>query len=186
MNAGEIIDISNIGPATIYEPYYSNVVDSEVEKYTGSRIGDFAIEFELPVFDISFENNVSPSSDFDPTLSITNFSNTIYADIWISISSLVEGATVTLDNASDIHSTFSPFSTVSTSINYDISIGDVAYGSDITFLVEFMKNEQPIFSQEVPIHIKPASENLPVCWTTPWDNTRVLQYWTTSTEPSSE
>jgi len=44
----------------------------------------------------------------------------------------------------------------------DLGIGDVAYGSDITLLVEFLKDDHPLFSQEVPLHIEPPSDNIPV------------------------
>ena len=155
---------ATLGPIgfSIYEPLHGSTVVGRLDDPEGNKIGSIALEVELPVFDISFENDVSPNSDIDPTLSIVNFSNTTYSDIWISISSLVEGATIGLDDGSDIYSTFPPFSTVSTGVNYDVSIGDVAYGSDITFLVEFMKNGHTILSQEVPVHIEPASGDLPV------------------------
>ena len=124
-------------------------------------IFDFAIEIEMPLFEVSFENNVSPNSTFDPTLLVTNFSDATYSDIWLKISCL-EGATVTLNGSSDQFSTFSGFETSSQGTNYIIDLGDVAYGSDITFLVEFQKMEHTIFSQSVPLHIEPASENLPI------------------------
>ena len=147
---------------SIHEPLHGSTVVGRLDDPEGNKIGSIALEVELPVFDISFENDVSPNSGLDPTLSVVNFSNTTYSDIWISISSLVEGATIILDDGSDIYSTFPPFSTVSTGVNYDVSIGDVAYGSDITFLVEFMKNDHTILSQEVAVHIEPASADLPV------------------------
>ena len=145
-----------------YSTSVESALQGQLNDQNGNKICEFALEVELPVFDVSFENNVSPNSDFEPALSITNFSNAIYSGIWISILALSEGATVTLNSGSDLFSTFSAFQSLSQGTNYTIDIGDVAYGSDITFLVEFQKIGHTIFSQEVPFHIEPASENLPV------------------------
>jgi hypothetical protein len=41
-------------------------------------------------------------------------------------------------------------------------LGDISYGSDVTFLVEFLIDNHPIFRQEVQLHIEPQMENLPV------------------------
>ena len=145
-----------------YSTSVESALQGQLNDQNGNKICEFALEVELPVFDVSFENDVSPNSDFEPTLSITNFSNAIYSGIWISVLALSEGATVTLNSGSDLFSTFSAFQSLSQGTNYTIDIGDVAYGSDITFLVEFQKIGHTIFSQEVPFHIEPASENLPV------------------------
>ena len=145
-----------------YSTSVESALQGQLNDQNGNKICEFALEVELPVFDVSFENNVSPNSDFEPALSITNFSNAIYSGIWISVLALSEGATVTLNSGSDLFSTFSAFQSLSQGTNYTIDIGDVAYGSDITFLVEFQKLGHTIFSQEVPFHIEPASENLPV------------------------
>ena len=164
MNVGETIIISDIGPAVLYEPHYGNVVDGEVRKSNGSKIGDFAIEFELPVFDISFSNDgVTPDSDLELEMELTNFSNSSYNNIWIELECLNEGedCIVMVNDTTGVNASFDPFETIQ--VNYPgVSIGDVAYGSDITFLVEFVKNGHTIFSQEVPLHIEPPSSNIPV------------------------
>mgnify|MGYP001177269401 CR=1 FL=1 len=145
-----------------YSTFIGNIVQGQLNDQNGNKILEFVLEVELPVFDITFENNVSPNSTFDPILTITNFSNAIYSGIWISVLNLSEGGTVTLNSGSDLFSDFSAFQTLSHSTNYTIGIGDIAYGSDITFLVEFKKMENVIFSQEVTLHIEPPSESFPV------------------------
>ena len=164
MNSGETIVIPNIGPAILYEPYYSNVVDGEIKKSTGDQIGDFSIEFELPVFEISFLNQgITPDSDLFLEIEITNFSSTGYNDIWIELECLNDGenCTVVVNDTAGVNTSIEPFNTIQLSYP-GASIGDVAFGSDITFLVEFVKNGHTIYTQEVPLHIEPATENLPV------------------------
>ena len=159
--AGETTIIGDIELIS-YNTDVSNFIIGNLSYNTDMEIiFDFAIDIEMPLFEVSFENNVSPNSTFDPTLLVTNFSDATYSDIWLKISCL-EGATVTLNGSSDQFSTFSGFETSSQGTNYIIDLGDVAYGSDITFLVEFQKMEHTIFSQSVPLHIEPASENLPI------------------------
>ncbi|SVD63117.1 uncharacterized protein METZ01_LOCUS415971, partial [marine metagenome] len=145
-----------------YSASIGSAVQGQLNDQNGNIICEFVIELELPVFEVSFENNVSPNSTFDPTLLITNFSNATYSNIGLSISSLVDEATVIPNDSLDQYSTFSPFQTLLQETNYDISIEDVAYGSDITFRVEFEKNGNVIFGREVSLHMEPASENLPV------------------------
>ena len=126
------------------------------------RIFDFAIEFEMPVFNIQFENQPEPNSEFQPELYITNLSSGEYADIWIELSVLSDGAETILNNASGPLSSFSSFESSIHVPNYNINIGDVARGSDIAFLVNFKKNDQMIFTQEVPLHILPSNASYPV------------------------
>ena len=166
MNVGETIIISDIGPAVLYEPHYGNIVDGEVEKSNGSKIGDFAIEFELPVFDISFENtSVTPNSTIEPVLSIKSYSNVAYNDIWVNISCMNDSTDCIIgphdDNSVPVTS-IAAFEEQLFTYYADLGIGDISYGSDITLLVEFLKDDHPLFSQEVPIHIEPPSDNIPV------------------------
>ena len=162
MNIEETITISDIGPAVIYEPHYGNIAEGEVRKTNGSKIGDFAIEFELPLFDISFSNDgVTPDSDLELEMELTNFSNSSYNNVWIELDCLNEYCSVLVNDTTGVNATIGSFETIQ--VNYpEVSIGDVAYGSDMTFLVEFIKNDYIIFSQEVPLHIEPPSENIPV------------------------
>ena len=126
------------------------------------RMFDFAIDFEMPVFSIQFQNQPGPGTEFQPELYITNLSSGEYSEVWLEISVLSAGAEVTLNDASVQLSNFSSFESSTQVPNYDINIGDVALGSDITFLVSFQKNDQTFFTQQVPLHILPPSTSYPV------------------------
>ena len=47
-------------------------------------------------------------------------------------------------------------------MNYQVQLEDIAYGSEITFLVEFQKNNINIHDYQLPILITPNNDNLPV------------------------
>ncbi|MEC7735815.1 MAG: C25 family cysteine peptidase [Candidatus Neomarinimicrobiota bacterium] len=158
---GETTTISNI-EIVAYGTDISHTISGTIADGGGNTFSKFAIDVELPVFEISFENQPLPGSEFEPTLSMTNYSPGTYTGVWLELSALSDGAEVTLNVASDLLADFAPFSTISNATNYYISIGDVAYGSDITFLVDFQKSGHTIYSQEVPLHIEPTLENLPV------------------------
>ena len=139
-----------------------STIRGQLNDQSGDAISEFIIELELPVFDILFENHVSPNSTFEPILSITNFSNASYSDISLEIICLVEGATVIQNDSSVQYFDLSGFQSSSHGTNYIINLGDVAYGSEITFLIKLYKMGHIIFSQEIPLNIKPLSVNLPV------------------------
>ena len=146
-----------------YSASVGNTIRGQLLDQSENIVFEFVIELELPVFDVSFENSlVNPNSEIETVLSVSNFSAGTYQNILIDISNLSEGADVTMNSTSDIFSNFTPFSTTSSETNYEIEIGDVSYGSNITFLVKFMKNGYSIYSHEVPLHIKPSSANIPV------------------------
>ena len=123
---------------------------------------DFSIEIEMPVFDIEFENQPVPGSEFDPQLTITNYSGGYYHDIWLEIVALSDGAEVSQNSASDQYSDFLAFASSTHGTNYNITLANVSYGSDVTFLVKFIKNGNLIFSQPVPLHLTPINQNIPV------------------------
>ena len=159
--SGETTTISNI-EIVAYGTDISHTISGTLTDGDGNTFSQFAIGVEMPLFDISFENQSSPGSEFEPILSITNYSPGAYTGILLELSALSGGAEVTLNAGSDLLADFAPFSTTSSTTNYYISIGDVAYSSDITFLVDFQKSGHTIFSQEVPLHIEPTLDNLPV------------------------
>ena len=162
MASGGIESLNSI-EFSCYSASVGNTIHGQLNDQNGNTICEFVIEVELPVFNVSFENSsINPNSDIETILSVSNFSGGTYQNIWIEISALSEGADVTINSTSNLSSNFAPFSTTSNGTNYEIAIGDVAYGSDITFLVEFLKNGHSIFSQEVPLHIEPPSDNIPV------------------------
>ena len=161
LSANESTTLSSI-EFVIYGADVGQGVLGILNDVNGNKIVEFVVDLEMPTFDINFENSVSPSTTIDPSLTISNFCDATYSGILISIETLSGGATVTLNGASDVFSSFAPFQTLSHGTNYTIDIGDVAYGSDITFLIEFQKMGNTIYSQGVPLHIEPPSDNIPV------------------------
>jgi len=162
MASGGIESLNSI-EFSCYSASVGNTIHGQLNDQNGNTICEFVIEVELPVFNVSFENSsINPNSDIETILSVSNFSGGTYQNIWIEISALSEGADVTINSTSNLSSNFAPFSTTSNGTNYEIAIGDVSYGSDITFLVEFVKNGHSIYSHEVPLHIEASSANIPV------------------------
>ena len=125
-------------------------------------IYDFVIGTEIPVFGIEFANDPMPGDEIQPELLITNYTSGYYDDVWIHISELSDGTTIVLDEASDHYSSFTPFETSYHQSNYTLTLGDVSMGSDLTFLIEFQKNDNTIFAREVSIHLSPTTSNYPV------------------------
>lgn len=161
MAAGEIVELSPIE----FSIYSTDVFEGSVASLTdanGESIFDFVIDVEQPTFGITFVNESLPSETIDPILNINNFSNTIFNDVWIDISPISEGSDVTLINSSTLLSNFDAFASANHQTNYNITLDDVAYGSDITFLIKMQKNGITFYEQEVPMHIEPAASNHPV------------------------
>ena len=123
---------------------------------------DFAIGIEIPVFGVEFVNTPNPGDEFQPELQVTNYTSGQYEEVWIHISELSDGATVNLDESSNNYSSFAPFGISSHVSNYTMALGDVSIGSDLTFLVEFQKNNNTLYSQEVSIHLSPTTSSYPV------------------------
>ena len=78
------------------------------------------------------------------------------------LSSLSEGAQLTQNNQEEISINIGPFSDELYQTNYNIEIGDVSYGSTITFLLELTISDSVFFSQELELNMTPQSENVPV------------------------
>ena len=134
----------------------------KVQDLTGNTQFNFTIEMETPVFGIEFLNTASPSLDLIPNLQVTNYTQGVYEDVHLQLSALSEGANVIENGSSNIVSNFSSFSSNSHSTNYEIALGDVSYGSDITFRIDFMKDGIIFFTQNVPMHIVAPTSNFPV------------------------
>ena len=159
---GETTTIEDI-EITVYDTDVGHSIIGNLSYNTDMEIVcDFAIDMEMPVFGVEFINEPSPGTEFQPELLITNFSSGDYVGVWLQISALSDGADVVLNGASNQFSDFTAFESSNHSTNFDITLGDVSYGSDITFLVEFIKNGNSIFSQEVSLHLTPTNENFPV------------------------
>ena len=134
----------------------------KVQDLTGNTQFNFTIEMETPVFGIEFLNTASPLLDLIPNLQVTNYTQGAYEDVHLQLSALSEGANVIENGSSNIVSNFSSFSSNSHSTNYEIALGDVSYGSDITFRIDFMKDGIIFFTQNVPMHIEAPTSNFPV------------------------
>ena len=113
------------------------------------------------MFGIEFLSSGSPSSNLNPDLLITNYSNGTYDDIEIILTPISEGASVSLNESLSFSNSFLPFESASHQTNYDVFLDNVAYGSDITFRVDFAKDEI-IFTQEAIMFIETPSANYPV------------------------
>ena len=134
----------------------------KVQDLTGNTQFNFTVAMETPVFGIEFLNTASPSLDLIPNLQVTNYTQGAYEDVHLQLSALSEGANVIENGSSNIVSNFSSFSSNSHSTNYEIALGDVSYGSDITFRIDFMKDGIIFFTQNVPMHIEAPTSNFPV------------------------
>ncbi len=122
---------------------------------------NFAIELEIPVFAIEFLDQPEPGSEFVPEFMITNFSGGNYEGVAIELSPLSEGASViNQDNGSYLN--LPSFGSSNYLTNYSILLDSVSYGSDVTFLVEFVKSGQTFHSEEVSLHIIPLNTFYPV------------------------
>jgi len=165
INSGEstILVISDL---VIYEPLHSNGATARLTDNNGIKMGDLVIPIVMPIFDISFGNtDVTPNSIFTPVLSIQSYTNADYIDIWVDISCLNDSIDCVLgpnDDSQDNRTSISAFEEQLFTNYADIGLGDISYGSDVTFLVEFLKDNRLLFSQEVSLHIEPQTGNLPV------------------------
>jgi hypothetical protein len=159
MTPGELVNINDI-QFTAYNTEISNSILAVINNGI-QDIATFSIAYEIPVFDISFENNPEPNSSFPAYLFINNYSNSKYEDVFIKITGISDGALTSL-NETLILSDISPFEFSTQSTNYNIQLSDVAFGSQITFLVELLKNDVVFYNQEVALEIPPVSANYPV------------------------
>ncbi len=160
LEPGDMVTLDNV-EFTAYGTDISNSIIGVITKEDGSTLCDFAIDFEMPVFGLEFDNQPIPGNEFQPSLLITNFTEGSYSDVSIELLTLSDGATISA-NGSDQLFTLSPFVTSIHEINYSVLLEDVSYGSEITFIVEFLKNGNSFHSQEIELSIVPPSNNYPV------------------------
>ena len=166
--AGESVVVSNI-ESVIYpysNQFYFPQVYAAISSQTEGTIGHIVLDVETPVFDISFVNTaVTPNSTLSPSLAIKSYTDVDYNDMLVHISCLNDSSDCDA-GANDANASFfvsvSAFEERDFTYPVDITLGDISYGSDVTFLVEFLIDNHPIFRQEVQLHIEPQMENLPV------------------------
>ena len=140
----------------------SNSIIGVITKEDGSTLCDLAIDIEMPVFGIEFNDQPEPGDEFQPNLSITNYTQGTYSEVSIQLTALSEGSTVSVNGSSDQFSSFTPFVSSIHETNYIVTLDDVSYGSDITFLIEFIKSGYSFFEQEVVLGLVPPANNYPV------------------------
>ncbi len=157
--AGEIFEINL--EFTPFSSAAGGALKGQFDDQNDNKICEFVIDLNYPIFDITFDNDVNPNSDIEPILNISNYTPSIFSDLDLSISASSEGSTVYDHSSSGNVLTLLPFSSLTSNVDYTISIGDVAYGSDITFLIKLSKGGHILFSQEVEMHISTFSSNLP-------------------------
>ena len=156
---------SVILPPIMFTCYGTNVGESVIGKIQdsdGFTLFTFAIEVEKSVFGIDFIDSGLPSSILNPELLITNYSGGSYDDIKILLTPISEGASVSSNGSSNLTSSFVPFESSTHQTSYDVSLDNVAYGSDITFQIDFEKDGIVFFSQEAIMHIETPAINYPV------------------------
>ncbi|MBI90221.1 MAG: hypothetical protein CMG60_09055 [Candidatus Marinimicrobia bacterium] len=160
LGAGQIETISlDLIP---YSTTFGRSLKGQFNDQNGNKICEFSTELTTPVFDLFFENEGIPETELNPILSITNFTGSIFTDLEVIINSISEGATVSDDFGEDNLVTLLPFSSASFNSNSVINLENIAYGSDVTFLIEFVKDSFVLYSQEVEMHITPVSSSLPI------------------------
>ena len=89
-------------PTINFTCYGANVGESitgKIQDLDGYTLFTFSIEVEKPVFGIEFLSSGSPSSNLNPDLLITNYSNGTYDDIEIILTPISEGASVSLNES---------------------------------------------------------------------------------------
>ena len=152
-------------PSVNFTCYGTNIGESilaKVQDLEGITLFTFSIEIEKPVFGIDFIGAGIPSSVNSPSLLINNYSSGFYDGVNILLTTLSEGASVFLNGSSNSTNSFLPFESSTHQTNYDISLDNIAYGSDITFQVDFEKNGNIFFTQSVQMHVEIPTSNYPV------------------------
>ena len=154
----------NLSPVEFicYSADIGESVIASLQNSDGDNLFNFAVKIEKPVFGIKFTDPVLPGSEFSPSFLITNYSDGSYNDVSLNLSLVSEGASISLDETSNLLSNFSPFSSATHETNYIINLNNISFGSDITFRMEFVKDEVSFFTQNVPLHIEPPNSNYPV------------------------
>ena len=152
-------------PSLNYTCYGTNVggkILAKIQDENGLTLFTFAIEIEEPAFGIEFTDSGVPDSEFSPDLFITNYSKGFYDGVSIEISPVSDGASVSLSGSSDLLSSFSPYGSTTQETNYFVSLNNVSFGSEITFRIDFLKDDIVFFTQDVPMHINTPTSNFPV------------------------
>jgi hypothetical protein len=125
-------------------------------------VRNFAVEIHRPSFSIAFDNQALPSNQFQAEMIFTNYSPGHYEEISFNILPISDGAQVMVNNSTEHQFDLHPFQSVAISSQFDIELGDVAPGSDITFLINMKKNDDTFHTQEVVLHVPPTEIFYPV------------------------
>ena len=166
LGTGESTIISDLA-ITAFKTDVAQSILGNLSYENNDQIGiDFVIDMIVPIIDVTFDNQPVPNSELSPVLSITNYSAVEYSELFISLSSLSNGAQIMIDEDSNQFASLQPFSTSSHQINYDILLEDIAYGSDLTFEVHLSSHGadgyREFYRQEVVLHVPTPASNYPV------------------------
>jgi hypothetical protein len=161
LEPGESFSLSDL-VLTVYGFDFGNSIIGNLNDSEGNNILKVNINFLKPFFIPKFVNEGLPNSLFDPSIEVSNYSKGNYSDLYIRLSMISQGGSVIENNNYNLFSSFTSFNTSLENINYSIEFDNISYGSTVTFLVEFQKNNRSIYAHELPLHIEPINENFPV------------------------
>ena len=153
----------NVNDIFIVGDDYEHNIIAKIVDQDGAEIFNICFNIEPISLEARFTNeDLSPSSIISPVIQINNYSSGSYNNLKILLSSLSEGAQLTQNNQDEISINIGSFSDDLYQTNYNIELGDVSYGSTITFLLELTISDSVLFSQELELDITPQNENVPV------------------------
>jgi hypothetical protein len=129
----------------------------------GSELFNICLNIEPMSLEIKFANDdAAPSAMINPVIQINNYSAAAYNGSKIELSSLSDGVQVIHNDQQDLVADIVPFSNAQYQTDYSIDIGNVSYGSTLTFLLKLTQSDSIFYSQEIKLIIDPDNENIPV------------------------
>ncbi|MFL3008767.1 MAG: C25 family cysteine peptidase [Candidatus Neomarinimicrobiota bacterium] len=161
LEPGELFSLSDLEMA-VYGFDFANSIIGNLDDSEGNNILKVNINCVRPLFISTFVNDGLPNSLFEPSLEVSNYSKGNYSDLYIKLSLISDGGSIIENNNYDLLSSFSSFNTSMETLNYSVEFDNISYGSTVTFLIEFQKNNRTIHSSELPLNMKPINQNFPV------------------------
>ena len=138
--------------------FYSSLANNKIScsfQDDTQIIGSIVLEIKKPNLLISFSNFESnPETSIAPSLIIQNLNSYAFSDVLINLVPLVDSVSIELMNLIPINiDPYQSASTIQELPGYIMNIGNVSYGSELTFKVEILKNEYLLFSQHISLPI---------------------------------
>ncbi len=162
IDPGESVTISNMDITALGTDAGSSIIGKFEGVNNNEVVRHFAVEIQNPSFAIEFNNQPRPGDQFQTEMLITNFSPGYYEQVSVGITPLSDGAQISTNSSIEQLIDLLPFQSTIFSSDFDIELTDVAYGSDITFLVQLQKAGNVFHSQEAVLHIPPQEDFYPV------------------------